>query len=170
MSFTSGLVEVGGGNLSILQTGQFGRVFDGRVTVTAARLGGAPRINGFLRSETDPDGAAYYVAIPAAGVARVFRIVGHSDGGAQMSVSLDGDVPISPTEPAHLVHADRVVSARLETPPFTSRGAAVVTSVTYWLSARERASAESAGNRLGLPLHNGTAYRRYAVRRTGFLE
>lgn len=77
LSFTEGLLEIGGAtNLQIIQTGQFGRAFTGRVTTneTGARLGGTARINGYLRSQTDPNGAAYYVANPAAGVSRVFRV------------------------------------------------------------------------------------------------
>ena len=77
LSFTDGLIEIGGAtNLQIVQTGQFGRAFaEGVVTnETADRLGGTARINGFLRSQTDRDGSAYYVANPAAGVSRVFRV------------------------------------------------------------------------------------------------
>ena len=76
LSFTDGLVEIGTGNLGIGQVGQFGRTFPEAMatTETAVRLGGSPRINGFLRSRTDRDGSAYYVANPSSGVARVFRV------------------------------------------------------------------------------------------------
>ena len=78
LSFTEGLLEIGGAtNLQILQTGQFGRAFAGAVTVneTAVRLGGTARINGYLRSRTDPNGMAYYVANPtAAGGSVVYRV------------------------------------------------------------------------------------------------
>lgn len=97
------------------------------------------------------------------------RIVGYPDGSAQMSVSFDGDVPISPTEPARLTHTDLIFSAPIETPPFTSESP-VVTSVTYRLGKAERRHAEIAGNNLELSLHDGTAYRRYTVRRSDFLE
>ena len=77
LSFTDGVVEVGGAaNLQIVQTGQFGRTFADAVTTneTATRLGGSTRINGFLRSSANRNGSAYYVANPASGVARVFRV------------------------------------------------------------------------------------------------
>ena len=77
LSFTEGLLEIGGStNLQIVQTGQFGRAFTGGVTIdeTAVRLGGTARINGYLRSRTNPNTAAYYVANPSATVSRVFRV------------------------------------------------------------------------------------------------
>ena len=76
LSITQGVVEIGGGNLSLLQVGQFGRPFDEgqTVNVTSESVGGSARINGYLRSVLDPDGVAYYVANPTGGVARIYSV------------------------------------------------------------------------------------------------
>ena len=97
LSFTDGVVEVGGAaNLQIVQTGQFGRTFAGAVTTdeTSARLGGSARINGFLRSRGDRDGSAYYVANPAGGVARVFRVDPPNLPAAITGTRIDAGAPL----------------------------------------------------------------------------
>ena len=81
VSFTEGLLEIGGSDLQIVQRGQFGRTFEAGVDVveTSERLQGAPRIAGYLRSAADPDGTAYYVVgdpivVPNGAVGRVFLV------------------------------------------------------------------------------------------------
>jgi hypothetical protein len=76
VSVTRGVVEVISDNLAFTQTGQFGRDFEEAavVEVSRPRLGGSPRINGILRSRTNPDGVLYYLARPSGGRARIVAV------------------------------------------------------------------------------------------------
>ena len=111
-----------------------------------------------------PSGAA---AVPTAAL----TLVGYAAGGAQMSVSFDAEVPISPTEPALVVAGGGRHSATLEAAPsIARRGDAVTSSAVYRLDRAGRAAAEAAGTSARLMLHDGTAYRTYPVSRPDLLN
>jgi hypothetical protein len=76
VSLTDGVLEIGGGNLNYLQLDQFGRFYAESeiIEVPPTLLGGSARINGLLRSKTDPNGVSYYLANPASGVVRVVGV------------------------------------------------------------------------------------------------
>ena len=105
-------------------------------------------------------------ATPTAAV----KLVGYPGGGAQMSVTFDADVPISPTEPALLVAGGTSHTAAIEAPPSVSRAGTVTTTATYRLDAAGRAAAEASGTAARLMLHDGTAYRTYPVSRPDVLN
>lgn len=76
VSVTRGVVEVLADNRVYTQTSQFGRDFEEAVEVEVPRdrLGDASRINGLLRSRTNPDGVLYYLTRPSGGVARIVGV------------------------------------------------------------------------------------------------
>ena len=107
----------------------------------------------------------------AASPTAAVTIVGYPDGGAQMSVSFDAEVPISRTEPAVLVAGGERHTAALEAPPAVARhDGAATSSAAYRLDRAGRAAAEAAGTAARLMLHDGTAYRTYPVSRPDHLN
>jgi hypothetical protein len=73
LSVTDGVLEVLTENRVYTQLDQFGRLYaeSEEVEVPLARLGGAQRINGFVRSSDDSDGVIYYLTRPGGGEVRV---------------------------------------------------------------------------------------------------
>ena len=76
LSMTDGVMELFNENLSYVQLDQFGRLYEEsqEIVVPGALVGGSARINGLLRSKTNPDGVIYYLARPAGGVVRVIGV------------------------------------------------------------------------------------------------
>ena len=119
-------------------------------------------------ADTSPMVSADPTAVPPTAAV---TIVGTPDGGAQMSVSFDAEVPMSRTEPAVLVAGGERYTAALEVPPAVARHDGVATSsAAYRLDRAGKAAAESFGTAARLMLHDGTAYRTYPVSRPDHLN